>query len=414
MEMLIQIKPAALVLGAWLLYLTIYWIPLPAALVALLSPEAARMHALAAGYAAEGSTLIYLSVDPYASFSFWLKSCAYATAFFLTVALCHNRDRLRLLAYVLVLSGLIQAIYGALMHLAGTDVWLFGTPIRHSWQASGGFVNRNHLAGFLEITLAIGIGLLIADLEDTAPRSWRRFMRDFAQVVLSRKAPLRLCLIAMVIALVMTRSRMGNMAFFSSLIVAGVIALALSRRATRGTVVLIVSLIVVDIFIVGAWFGVKETVQRIGQTTVGEVEERGDPSAYAMDLFKDYPVFGSGPGSFYTTFSRYRGEDIGSYYDFAHNDYVQMLTETGVIGLILIGAFALMALWAAILAQVRRQDPLARGMGFAVVMGVISLGVHSAVDFNLQIPANAFVFMILLAFGWLSLYLGRSRPDSQA
>jgi hypothetical protein len=49
-------------------------------------------------------------------------------------------------------------------------------------------------------------------------------------------------------------------------------------------------------------------------------------------------------------------------------------------------------------------------------MGIVALGIHSTVDFNLQIPANAFAFMILLGFGWLSLFLGRSvhrSPDGQ-
>ena len=95
------------------------------------------------------------------------------------------------------------------------------------------FVNPNHLAGFLEIALAVGIGLLIADLEDTGQRTWRRFVRDIAQVLLSRKAPLRIFLIVMVVGLVMTRSRMGNTAFFSSLLVAGAIGLALSRHASN-------------------------------------------------------------------------------------------------------------------------------------------------------------------------------------
>jgi len=355
----------------------------------------------------------WLSVDPNASFAFWLKSCAYATAFFLVIVLCRDRERLRLVAYTLVLSGLVQAVYGGLMHLAGENLVIFGATIKHASQASGGFVNRNHLAGFLEITLAVGIGLLIADLEETGQRTWRRFVRDMAQVLLSRKAPLRIFLIVMVVGLVMTRSRMGNTAFFSSLLVAGAIGLALSRHATRSTVVLIASLILMDIFIVGAWFGVEKTVQRIEETTKRDVEERVDPSGQALAIFRDFPVIGSGAGTFYTAFSRYRGEDILPFFDFVHNDYVQFLTDTGAIGVCIIGLFALMSLGAAILAQARRRDPLARGMGFAVVMGVTALGIHSAVDFNLQIPANAFAFMILLAFGWLSLYLGRSERRSK-
>jgi putative inorganic carbon (HCO3(-)) transporter len=92
-----------------------------------------------------------------------------------------------------------------------------------------------------------------------------------------------------------------------------------------------------------------------------------------------------------------------------HNDYVQFLAETGVIGLGIIGSFVLAALACAVLAQARRRDPLARGVAFGVVMGVIAIGIHSTVDFNLQIPENAFVFMILLALGWVSLYLDRAK-----
>src|SRR5258707_1120525 len=72
-------RPAFVLLGAWLAYLTLHWTPLPAGLVRLLSPQAAAMHALAASYAEGG--WITLSVDPNASFVFWLKSCAYVTAF---------------------------------------------------------------------------------------------------------------------------------------------------------------------------------------------------------------------------------------------------------------------------------------------------------------------------------------------
>lgn len=281
-------------------------------------------------------------------------------------------------------------------------------PISHSGEASGGYVNRNHLAGLLEMSLAAGIGLMVAQLEDRPRRSWRQFLRDTATLLLSGKAMLRLVLVIMVVALVMTRSRMGNTAFFASLLVAGTIGLTLSRHAPRGTVLLIASLIVIDVTLIGTWFGVERTVKRITETTVQNVEERVDPSVYAVKIFDDYPLFGTGGGTFYTAYTRYRGDDIDAYYDHVHNDYVQFLTETGAIGITLIGFFVLAALACAVLAQARRRDPLARGVAFGVVMGVIALGIHSTVDFNLQIPANAFIFVILLALGWVSLYLKRA------
>ena len=405
MQVLRKARPALALFGLWLAYLALYWIPLPAGWIAALSPQAAALHAAAAAYSPEAHAT--LSVDPHASYVFWLKSCAWALAFFLALALANTRERARLLALALVLSGLAQAVYGGLMHLGGADLEIFGARIVHSAQASGGFVNRNHLAGFLEIALACGIGLLVGELRTARERSWYHLWRDTAELLLSPRAALRIALVAMVIALVMTHSRMGNTAFFTSLLVAGGAALVLSRHATRGTVLLIASLIVIDIFVVGAWFGVEKTLARIEQTTQRDVEQRVEPTVYAFDLAADYPLVGAGPGSFYSAFPRYRGPDIGAFYDHAHNDYTQFLVETGAIGLLLVGTLPLAALVLAVLALSRRTDPLARGFAFAAIMGIAALGMHSTVDFNLQIPANSLAFVVLLAYAWIAYYLER-------
>ena len=400
--------PAFTLLALWLLFLMLQWIPLPPALVRTLSPRAAELHA-AADYLLGGSRSITLSVDPHASFVFWLKHCAYALGFALTLLLVRGRTRLAWLCGAIVAGGLLQAFYGSFMHLARIDVEVLGMPIHHAAQASGSFVNRNHLAGLLEMSLAVGIGLMVAQLEDRPRRSWHDFLQDTARLLLSGKAMLRLVLVIMVVALVMTRSRMGNTAFFASLLVAGASALVLSRHAPRGTVLLIASLIAIDLALIGTWFGVERTVQRITETTVQNVEDRVDPSVYAVKILDDYPLFGTGGGTFYTAFTRYRGRDIPDYYDHVHNDYVQTLTDTGIIGGSLFGLLVLASFIAAVLAQARRRDPFTRGIAFGVVMGVIAIGIHSTVDFNLQIPANTFLFMILLAMGWLSLYLDRAR-----
>ena len=398
-------RPALALLAVWLLYLLLQWLPMPPAWLRLLSPQAAALHA-GADYLLPGR-YVTLSIDPHASFVFWLKNCVYALAFVLTLLLVHGRQRLAWLCGAIVATGLLQAFYGAFLHLARIDFEVLGMPIPHSSQASGSYVNRNHLAGLLEMCLGVGIGMMVAQLEDRPRRSWTQFLQDTATLMLSGKAMLRLVLVIMVVALVMTRSRMGNTAFFASMLVSGGLALALSRHAPRGTVLLISSLIVIDIALIGTWFGVERTVQRIAETTVQNVEDRVDPSVYAVKIIEDYPLFGTGGGTFYTAFTRYRGHDIPDYYDHVHNDYVQFLTDTGIIGGALFGLFVLASFACAILAQARRRDPLARGVGFGVVMGVIAIGIHSTVDFNLQIPANAFIFTILLALGWLSLYLRR-------
>ena len=419
-----------LLLFFWLIYQAVYIVPIPLAWIQVISPEAAAMHVLAdvlnsdvmnSSPTGQWKTL---SVDPNAAMVSWLKSLCYGLTFVMTCAVVTTRQRAQTLAYTLVFSAVTMAVFGILMHLVGINIEWFGTLITHGAEASGTFPNRNHFAGYLEMMLALGIGLLIAGLRDHRAQSWKQFFRRFLEWMLGAKMRLRLMLCIMVIALVATHSRMGNAAFFSSLLIAGVIGIALARHATRGTVILLVSLLVIDVFIVGSWFGIEKLARRIEQTTIVKqviapnaatgaaqqsesVEERLDPSVYALQIIKDYPAVGSGPGSFYTTFPRYRGGDVAALFEYAHNDYIQFATESGVAGLAMLGLIVVWSLAVALRAQYTRRDPLMRGLSFASIMGIIALMIHSTVDFNLQIPANAMLFMVMLAFAWISLHLNR-------
>ena len=401
-------------LGAWLVYQALYIVPLSADWLARISPHAAALHANARGLVSglDGNTL---SIDPHASVVSWFKSLAYVLSFVLTLLLVNGRERAQQFAYALVFWACALAVYGIFAHLTNVShIWL-GTEINHGAQASATYANRNHFAGFLEMTLAIGIGLLIAGLRDSKPQTWKQFLKRTLEWIFSPKMRLRLILCVMVIALVTTRSRMGNTAFFASMLISGVVGLALSRHATRGTVILLVSLIAIDLFIVGSWFGVEKLAHRIEQTTIVKtaapgaqsVEERAEPAAYGLELIKDYPLVGAGPGSWYVAFPKYRGADIINFFDYAHNDYVQFAAESGLIGAALL---VLMVAWTLVItlrAQYLRRDPLMRGLSFASIMGVTAILIHSSVDFNLQIPANAMLFMVLMAFGWIALYLDR-------
>jgi putative inorganic carbon (HCO3(-)) transporter len=398
--------PAFAILALWLLEQALHLVPMPVAWIAVLSPEAAKMH-LATDALGIQPAFTTLSVDAFATRTALLKGLAYACLFALTLALVGSRARLLTLARVLVYWAVALSVVAVLMHLAGVRASFFGTVIDHGAKASGPFVNRNHFAGYLEMTLSLGIGLLIAGLSDRRASSWKRFFANAIDWVLSPKMVLRLALCILVVALTTTHSRMGNAAFFSSMLVAGAIGITLSRHATRNTVILLASLMIIDVAIVGSWFGVERLAQRIQETTALDVEQREEPAAYTLGMIRDYPVFGAGPGSFYAVFPRYRPETVAAFYNHAHNDYAEIAAESGVLGLGISGAFVIVSLGAALRAQWLRRDPLMRGMSFACIMGVTAILIHSWVDFNLQIPANAAYFMVLLALGWISLHLGR-------
>ncbi len=404
--------PAWVLLGAWIALQVLSIVPLPPRIVAMLSPEAARMHALVADIGIERGSMT-LSIDPFATRESLLRTVAYCGVLFLMLALVNRRSRILTLARVLVYTAVAHAIFAVLVHLSGSEYEYFGTLLSPGYSASGTYANRNHFAGYLEMMLALGIGLLIAGLSDRTSDTWKKFVRRTIEWILSPKMLLRLALCVLVIGLTTTHSRMGNTAFFSSLLIAGVIGIALSRHATRNTVLLLASLIAIDLFIVGSWFGVEKLAQRLEQTTVQNVQEREEPAAYTIPLIKDYPVFGSGPGTFYVAFPRYRPDTVRLFFDYAHNDYAQFAAESGLLGIAIIGGFVVVTLGVALMAQWRRRDPLMRGISFACIMGVASILIHSWVDFNLQIPANAVLFMVLLALGWISLYHDRHTVPGQ-
>ncbi len=149
-----------------------------------------------------------------------LLGCALVAAFVLVLLLVDSGQRISSATRVMVACGVVQAFFAGAMMMLGVEQVAFLDKTFRPDMASGTFVNRNHLAGFLEMNLAIGTGMLLAQLHRTPAATWREFMRRTIDTVLSRKFRLRLYLAIMVIALVLTRSRMGNTAFFFSLLCA--------------------------------------------------------------------------------------------------------------------------------------------------------------------------------------------------
>lgn len=380
----------------WLAWILLQIIPLPSSWVASVSPTAFGHYRLLGD---TGS--MTLSLDPHATRVGGLKSLAYILVFNLSLLLINSRQRLKQLAYIVIYSGLFQAVYGSLMTLSGLGYGFFMKNPSALNVTTGTFVNRNHLAAYLVMALSIGIGMMISNLKTESDDTIKQRLRNFLKLMLSPKLRLRLYLAVMVIALVLTHSRMGNASFFISLVIAGSIGLLLSRHATRGTVILLISLILIDILIVGAWFGLEKVAERIEATTFVQ-ETRDEVDIYAYQQWKDYPLTGSGLGSFYSVFPRYRQHDVQGFYDHTHNDYLEFASDTGVIGIMLLGLAVIMSIYATLAAQYQRRDPLMRGISFAAIMSICAMLIHSTVDFNLQIPANAATFMLVLSMAWIS------------
>lgn len=381
---------------AWIAWIGLQLLPLPAPLLALLSPRAAEIHG--ALDAAGTGSLHTVSLMPGATFQHWLLSLALLGAFWLVLAVtAHRRDRQRWLLLAVLLSGLGQSLYAIVMTLSGWEIG-FLEPKQHGLgYATGTFVNKNHFAAYLGLTLAAGVALVLADLRPRPWDSWRAALDGLTELALSPRLRVRVALAVIVIALVLTRSRMGNGAFFAALALCGGVYLLLRhRRYFLPGLALFASIFLVDLWIISDRYGLQKLAQRMGETSL-ETEGRADVFPEIAPLALHYAATGSGLGTFAQAYSPERSDRIRHYYDHAHNDHLEFLIEAGVVGYALLAALAVLVLAHGLRVVRRRHDPMACALGFAGAMAVVTAALNGLTDFSLRIPAVSATLVCLAA-----------------
>ncbi len=388
-------RPLLVLLGVWCLYVLFQCLPLPASWVAWLSPHAAwlrdlTIHPVGADY------WIPLSVNRHATEVAFGKSVAYLLLMSLVVLLIEDTTQLKRLALAVVVAGLLQAVIGLI------DPGFEG--MLGSRAVNGTFPNRNHLANLLTMAIAVGLGILLATTRSRRATNRRQALRRALDWMLSGKMLVRASLLLMAVAIVLTRSRMGNLAFFGGMTFAGIAMLSLSRWRRRGMMLLLGSMILFDVLVIGSMLGMDKLVERIEDSSPA-AETRDEVARDTIAYWRDFPLFGSGLGTFESTYPRYKRGDVALHYRQAHNDYLQFGAESGVIGVTLLGCALLLSLWTALRVLRERRHPWALGIAFSLVMVIVATLIHASVEFNLRIFANAALLSILLPLPWIGASL---------
>lgn len=342
-------------------------------------------------------------VDPAASSRALLWQAACVVLALLLLWGCDSRRRLHGVALALFAGAVVQALWGAAALLGGFEPGWFVARPGASGVAHGTFVNRNHFAGHLAMLGALGAGLLLARLSTARPADWRQSLRGVLRALLGAGTWLRVGLALVVVGLVLSHSRMGNLAFALALAVGAVLALLAWRPLPRAMPWLFASVVLVDLLLLGSWFGVERVAQRIGETTLQAAPGRDSDaerivvSGATLSIWRDHPWLGVGPGGFRTAFPSYKPASVALFYDHAHNDWAQSLAERGLSGTLPLVALFVLAVGAGLGAVRARRDPRLRGVGLGAAIGLLAHAVHGFADFNAQIPANAAAAWALVA-----------------
>ena len=393
-------------LVAWLLYVLLQSIPLPFQVLKSLSPHASELKATVDFR--DAIPWQSLSIDPGSTLLELIKYIFYITLFFLTLALTNTRKRIRALALTLFAMGFISAIYSLANHYTNGSFSLNDSlpPWINHWSkvTRGTFSHKNHYAAFLELTIPMGIGLLLASLQHKYTRLRVRHasmaMIDFA---LSIKMFYIVGIALMLISLYLTASRGGNSAFYAALFITS--GLFLMRRANYRTTALMliplsVILLITFIFLFAGSGNLADRLEKKGFDPNGRDLMR----TAIHQIASDFPIFGSGAGTYPYYQYRYKEPALGttSMSKRAHNDYLETLTDQGPIGLALIGPSLLILLFRIYSGIGQGKSRLRLGMQFSTVLGTTALLIHSIAEFNFRLPAITIYFWVLLAIGMIA------------
>jgi O-antigen ligase len=384
--------------AVWLVYLFLLWTlfqiaPLPGEWLARLSPFRADLLNNArelAGVKEIWPSMAYVHRMALQQWILWVGAFVLAM---LVGRACRERGFLTSLAVMLLVVGGLEALYGLVQALV-PNTGVLGYHESGLGNARGTFINRNHFAGMIEMIWPVGLGYMLS-LSEWEGKMKLKYLINSDNF--NRQLLIALVLVVMALALMFSRSRAGIMGLFlgflAFLSVMGFSGAGLGKGFWIGTVIGVFLLL-----IYGNQIGYETVVERFLE--INENVGRLDKWRDAWLIVQQHP-FGVGPGNYQVIEPLFQINVKGTVLSVhTHNDYMQLLVETGWPGFVLLmGGFVYVLVRGLVgVRQVYKRESYSPR--FFVMAGawsgLISLGWHSFFDFNLQIPANLFYFAMLI------------------
>jgi O-antigen ligase len=397
------------------LFLGLQVVPLPKFLVNIFSPGAYTYQEL---YAVDFTKVKFLSLSLIPSFTIQkaLELVVYFLLGFLVLKTVTRRQQIIRIYAVLVAVGAFEAFYGLFELYNKSPRLLFYRKIHNLDSVTGTFVNRNHLSGYLEMVIPLAIGLVISriDLFSLKDLTWRDRILRLSERGLATNIILLFAVVLMSIAVVFSKSRSGVFILILIFILFfGLTAIYFEMYTFRKKWIKgFLRVAFVLVLVISLYVGIDSVLERF---SLDKLLHEGRPIywANALRTFANYPLFGTGLGTFGALAPPLAGADGPLALVHAHNDYLEYLSELGIIGSLLLLGGILFSAGVSFILWRTRKHPEVKGLALGGIISVAAILVHSLTDFNLHIPANMLLFAVILALTMVTAFFKKSTSSQE-
>jgi O-antigen ligase/tetratricopeptide (TPR) repeat protein len=387
--------PGIVPLMLFLTYVFIQLIPLPPWMIKVISPATYAIYSQTV-LVSDPAAWVSLSINKKATLMEFFRFASYGAFYAATVQLLSSKDALKKTITIIIVFASSLSFFSILQHLLSNGKLYWFRELQLGGVPFGPYVNRNHYAGLMEMLFPLVVGLFLVYKPHV---SYISFREKIVEIFNLQRTNLYMLLgfsaVLIGTSIFLSLSRSGIISLCLSMIVFGLLVVGKQADRKRGVIIIVICILIV---LAVGWFGWGPIIERFKEISPMKEEITEFRPILWKDSRKiadDFPVTGTGFGSFVTIYPLYRTLPARGLVDHAHNDYLELLTDGGIIGFLIVAWFVLTVFYTSFRVFLKRRELYSVYLFIGSIAGLVSILLHSVTDFNLHTGANGLYFFLL-------------------
>ncbi len=341
---------------------------------------------------------------------------SYSVFFYTAIHSLRDLKQISRIIMLLGVFGFLFSLFSIVQKLSGTDsaYWVRKMPGKFY----GSFFNPNNLSNYLMMIFLLSFGHIIYLVKKRSYKNTFIATNDSQEFQFPLKKnsqgsghlPLFLFFLLIILAAIIYSGSRGSIIImiFSSLVL---FIISFHRRIPKAAVIGLLIVVLAGTVVLTVFWVSKQPIYSDGEHVEkrSDFELRGSIWRHSIKAIKHNPIFGTGSGTYKEIIQTFLPWDhplarLSRYLTHAHNDYLELITDTGIVGFVLFIAFVVLFVTAVVKNLLKKGGLFARSLGYSGCAVMLAMGVHSLIDFNIRIPANGFLFAAVCAMTYFGLH----------